>query len=214
MQLQRSIGNSAVQRALGPQPMAGPPAKKPSLADNRVAQREVMDWLSGTKKVRLRVGDWNLYRAAEGKRFGWSTDKGGAPGVSAPLALGVAPLPLPVGPVELELDGSASAYAGGNALIDVSVKDVVLDATVEQLIRAGVAVGSLPRFAALGGGSCPGLCRGRSAICSVAGCLAYHMLWRGWMGIEPTRDGSAPPLNGFEDRGRHQPPNIPTGLWP
>ena len=29
------------------------------------------------------------------------------------------------------------------------------------------------------------------------------------MGIEPTQDASQRPANGFEDRGRHQPPNIP-----
>jgi hypothetical protein len=42
--------------------------------------------------------------------------------------------------------------------------------------------------------------------------LAYRdrRNWRGWMGIEPTQDASQRPANGFEDRGRHQPPNIPS----
>ena len=30
------------------------------------------------------------------------------------------------------------------------------------------------------------------------------------MGIEPTQDASQRPANGFEDRGRHQPPYIPS----
>jgi hypothetical protein len=34
--------------------------------------------------------------------------------------------------------------------------------------------------------------------------------WRGWMRIELTRDASQRPANGFEDRGRHQPPYIPS----
>src|SRR5262249_39296889 len=79
----------------------------------------------------------------EGKRFGWSTDKGGGPGGKAPLALGVAPLPMPVGPVALELVGSASAYAGGNALIDVRVEAVVMGATVAQFMQFGVPGDSL-----------------------------------------------------------------------
>lgn len=143
MHLQRSIGNSAMAGVLAPRQTPGPAVGQPPAAGAAVAQRDVKDWLSGEKKVRFRVGSWNLYNAEESKRFGWSTDKGGAPGVRAPLALGVAPLPMPVGPVALELDGSASAYAGGNALIDVRVEDVVLEATVAQLMQIGIAVESL-----------------------------------------------------------------------
>jgi hypothetical protein len=138
MHLQRSIGNSALHGVLAQRQTPGSEAGARPPATGRVVQRDVMDWLSGKKKVRFRIGDWNLYNAEQGEQFGWSTEKG--PRVSAPLALGVAPLPIPVGPVEFELNASASAYAGGNALIDVSVKDVVLEATVEQLMRAGVAV--------------------------------------------------------------------------
>ena len=32
------------------------------------------------------------------------------------------------------------------------------------------------------------------------------------MGIEPTQDASQRPANGFEDRGRHQPPYIPSAI--
>jgi hypothetical protein len=93
--------------------------------------------------VKFGVGDWNLYNAEQGKRFAWSSDKGGGAAVTAPLALGVAPIPLPVGPVAFELDGSASVYAGGSALIDIKVKNVILEATVEQLLRVGVAASAL-----------------------------------------------------------------------
>src|SRR6202022_5166930 len=41
------------------------------------------------------------------------------------------------------------------------------------------------------------------------GCLKCQN-WRGWMGIAPTQDASQRPANGFEDRGRHQPPYIPS----
>lgn len=143
MRLQRSVGNAALHGLLAPPPAPRPRAAEPPPAPEPVAQRSITDWLDGTKKVRFRAGSWNLYRAEESKRFGWSTDKGGGPGVRAPLALGVAPLPPPVGPVALELDGSASAYAGGSAFIDVSVNDVVLEATVAQLMQIGVAVASL-----------------------------------------------------------------------
>ena len=143
LNLQRSIGNSALHGLIGQQPTPDPDIRSSGRSAGRVAQRSVMDWLDGTKKVRFRLGDRNLYSGEEGDRFGWSTDKSSAPGVRTPLALGLAPLPMPVGPVALELDGSASAYAGGSASIDVSLKDVVLDATVAQLIGVGIAVASV-----------------------------------------------------------------------
>jgi hypothetical protein len=38
------------------------------------------------------------------------------------------------------------------------------------------------------------------------------MRWREWMGVEPTRAGSAPPHTGFEDRGAHRDSTTPVRI--
>ncbi|HET9649624.1 MAG TPA: hypothetical protein VFP34_15535 [Microlunatus sp.] len=96
----------------------------------------------GSRKFRFGVPDQNLYRVCKGQNFSWSTQQPG-PTVQAPVALGVIPGPPPVGPVLVEVAAGVSAYAGGNALADVTVKDVVLEATAADLMRLGQAAAFL-----------------------------------------------------------------------
>jgi hypothetical protein len=95
--------------------------------------------LDGSQKVRFGVGSHTLYSKHAGRRFGWSTERVPGEGLAVPLALGVIPLPLPVGPIELEVNAGVSAFAGGNALLNLKVNDVVLEATAANLARVGAA---------------------------------------------------------------------------
>ena len=94
--------------------------------------------VDGSRKFRFGVGSHNIYRAQKGKDFSWSTQKPG-PTAQAPLGLGVIPLPLPVGPVAVEMRAGVSAYASGNAVVDVTAKDVILEATAADLMTLGQA---------------------------------------------------------------------------
>jgi hypothetical protein len=156
--LQQLAGNQAVSQLLRGRPndvldisvqrdppSPANPATAPPQSANTVSGQSngwsLRGLLDGSQKVRLRVGSHTLFSQHAGRAFDWSTtDKG--PGPSATLALGVLPLPAPVGPVAMELEAFASAWAGGNALLDLAVHDVVLEATAADLQRIGLALAS------------------------------------------------------------------------
>jgi hypothetical protein len=98
--------------------------------------------IDGSRKFRFGVGSHNLHRAQKSTDFSWSTKKPG-PTAEAPLGLGVIPLPLPVGPILLEMRAGVSAYAGGDALLDIAAKDVILEATAADLMSLGQAAAYL-----------------------------------------------------------------------
>ena len=120
-------------------PTSTPPEGAPPEKSGWAALKALAD---GSRKFRFGVPDQNLYRAYKGQDFSWSTQQPG-PTVQAPLALGLIPVPPPVGPVVVEIAAGVSAYAGGNALADVTVKDVVLEATAADLMRLGQAAAFL-----------------------------------------------------------------------
>ncbi len=92
----------------------------------------------GSRKFRFGVGTHNLHHAQQGKDFSWSTQKPG-PSTDSRISLGMLPLPLPVGPVSVEMQAGLSAYAGGNAAVDVTAKDVIVEATAADLATLGTA---------------------------------------------------------------------------
>lgn len=144
--LQRAAGNLAVAGMLEPTVQRGPPVPmgpSPGPIPSKPGGWGIGDLLDGTKKFKVRVGSYNLHSASAGQRFVWSAEKGSGKGTDVPLALGVIPLPMPVGPVAMELSAGVSAYAGGNALLDLSVADVILEATAADLLKVGVAAAAL-----------------------------------------------------------------------
>ncbi|WP_212823452.1 hypothetical protein [Catellatospora sp. TT07R-123] len=163
--LQRAAGNAALAAALrdptgatrpatvqrqtpAPAPAAAPPAPPvPGTAPAPAPAAGDSWWskLDPTRKTRYKfVDSRQLYTAYAGKRFAWSTTKENKPG-HAPAELdlsgpAVIPIPLPVGPVFVRVKGGVSTYAGGNALLDVTVNDVYLDVSPADFLQLGVGV--------------------------------------------------------------------------
>jgi hypothetical protein len=157
MALQRSAGNAATAGVLrtriatAPQQVAVSVQRDPPTPSN-VAPPPATDspqpptsgWAGlkaladGSRKFRFGVGSHTLHRAQQGKDFSWSTQKPG-PSADTRITLGVLPLPMPVGPVSVEMQAGLSAYAGGNAVVDVTAKDVIVEATAADLMKLGAA---------------------------------------------------------------------------
>jgi hypothetical protein len=118
----------------------------PAAAEGAPAERSAWSSLKaladGSRKFRFGVPDQNLYRGYKGKDFSWSSQQP-EQAVQSPLALGLIPIPPPVGPVVVQIGAGVSAYAGGNALVDVTVKDIVLEATAADLLLLGQAAAFL-----------------------------------------------------------------------
>jgi hypothetical protein len=118
---------------------ARPAHTSPSPTLQRWTLKGVLD---GSEKIKFRVPNQKLYSAYAGERFDWST-KGAGTSTKIPIAAVPLLLPMPVGPVTLELYGGASAHVGGNALLDLSVEDIVMEATAAELMGIGVAAAAL-----------------------------------------------------------------------
>jgi len=145
-------------------PAAAAPAPSGNSSDPSSGGLSIRGFLTGAQKVRLNAGSHQIYRAYAGKDFSWSTDqaraKAGDPLKRLPLAKEAIPVPPPVGPILIELDGTASVYAGGHAVIDVKLNNVILELTAADVAKLGGAAtllilsggaGLLPALAVLQG---------------------------------------------------------------
>lgn len=136
-----------------PAPGVTPPA--PATPDQAApAAWSLRGFLEGSQKVRVKAGSHNIYHEHAGKSFAWSTDQAAkAAGEKISVPLGTIPVPPPVGPIFIQVEGSAAVYAGGNALIDVSLNDVVLELTAGDIAK----IGGLAVLATIGGRLLPAL---------------------------------------------------------
>ena len=145
-----------------------PPAPK---SDPATAGPEETHWydtvgqyLSGEKKVKVRIGSWNLWNKETSRGYALKPESKALQGVTIPLVL--LPMPPPVGPVLVTLKLNANAYAGGRAAVTGRLENLEFDATVAQLMQAGLGLAELstgllavPGVIALAGIELPGRAR-------------------------------------------------------
>jgi hypothetical protein len=106
-------------------PVAAPGT--PATAEPGNSGFSLKKFLTGDQKVNLNLGNHSLFSKRAGKNFSWSTEAGKGPKEDVAVPLGVIPIPPPVGPIVVLVEGSASAYAGGSASIDVDLTRVILE---------------------------------------------------------------------------------------
>jgi hypothetical protein len=140
--LQRTAGNTAVSRAIATAGPLGVAAAGVTPAPGTSAVAVQRDgWLDNLKKSlaaehRFRLGSYTLYEAHRGKDFPWSKKFPGDP-AEARVPLGTIPLPPPVGPLIVEAGGSASAYVGGLASLNVRLVDITVVVSNQDLLELG-----------------------------------------------------------------------------
>jgi hypothetical protein len=142
-----------------PKPAGTPPASGGDSWYDKAGQ-----YLSGEKKIKVRVGSWNLWNKQATRGYAFKPESKALKGVTVPLVL--LPMPPPVGPVLVTLKLNVNAFAGARAAVTGRLENLEFDATLAQLVRAGVGAAELatgvlavPGVIALAGVELPGHAR-------------------------------------------------------